>query len=161
MLETLRARFAGKRVVVLGVGNPMRGDDGVGACLADRLQGRVKATVVNAGDVPENYLGPVAADQPEVVVIVDAAELGTAPGEIAIIEANELAKTTLSTHNVSLSLFIEVLRSEVQADVFLLGVQPASTAFGAPLSPAIVTALRLLEELFQSCCPKSNSAPTP
>jgi hydrogenase 3 maturation protease len=160
MLETLRARLEGKRVVVLGVGNPIRGDDGIGPYLADRLQGKVEATVVNTGDVPENYLGPVAAARPEVVVIVDAAELGAGPGEMAIVEASELAETTLSTHKASLSLFIKVLQSEVQADIFLLGVQPASMAFGAPMSPAVVTALHLLEALFQSCCPKPSSTPS-
>jgi hydrogenase 3 maturation protease len=172
MLEMLRDRIEGKRVVVLGVGNPMRGDDGIGACLADRLQGNVNATVVNAGDVPENYLGPVAAARPEVVVIVDAAELGAAPGEIAIVEVNELGAeyprstrrvaggAALSTHNASLSLFIKVLQSEIQTDVFLLGVQPASMAFGAPMSRAVAAALRLLEDLFQSCCPEPTSALT-
>lgn len=103
----------------------------------------------------------MAAAQPEVVVIVDAAELGAAPGEMAIVETNELAEVVLSTHNASLRLFIQVLRSEVQADVFLLGVQPASMAFGAPMSQAVVTTLRLLEGLFQSCYPASTSAPTP
>lgn len=160
MLEALRDRLEGKRVVVLGVGNPMRGDDGIGPCLADRLQGNVSATVVNAGDVPENYLGPVAASRPEVVVIVDAAELGAAPGEIAIVEVNELAgRAALSTHNASLRLFIKVLQSEIQTDVFLLGVQPASMAFGAPMSQVVVAALHLLEDLFKSCYPEPTSVP--
>jgi hydrogenase 3 maturation protease len=165
MLEALRDRLEGKRVVVLGVGNPMRGDDGIGPCLADRLQGNVSATVVTAGDVPENYLGPVAAARPEVVVIVDAAELGAAPGEMAIVEVNELAAGraalgwAASTHNASLRLFIKVLQSEIQTDVFLLGVQPASMAFGAPMSQAVVAALHLLEDMFKSCYPEPTSVP--
>jgi hydrogenase maturation protease len=100
------------------------------------------------------------AVQPEVVVIVDAAELGDTLGAMAIVEANKLAGATLSTHKASLSLFIMALRFEVQADIFLLGVQPASIAFGAPMNPAVATTLRLLEDMFQSCWSRSTNAPT-
>lgn len=153
MLEELRKRLNGKRTVVLGIGNPLRGDDGVGSQLALRLQGKVNALVVDAGEVPENYLGPIVAARPEAVVIVDAAELGAAPGTIAIIEADALDGASLSTHNASLSLFVKVLCAEIQPDVFLLGVQPASSAFGAAMSQPVERALGILEELLRNSLP--------
>ncbi len=150
MLQELRERFSGKRTVILGIGNLLRGDDGLGSRLAARLQGRVNALVVDAGEVPENYLGPIVAARPEVVIIVDAAALGDSPGAMAIIEVDALDAAGLSTHNASLSLFVKALRAEIQPDVFLLGVQPCSTAFGAPMSRSVTGALDVLEELLCS-----------
>ena len=44
MLEHLKSHLKGK-VVILGVGNLMRGDDGVGSLLASGIQGKVPFTV--------------------------------------------------------------------------------------------------------------------
>jgi Ni,Fe-hydrogenase maturation factor len=54
MFDELQRRLEGKRSVLLAVGNAMRGDDALGPTLADRLQGKVSATIVDAGEVPEN-----------------------------------------------------------------------------------------------------------
>ncbi len=158
MLDGLRRRVEGKKAVLLGVGNLLRGDDAIGPALAGRLQGKVAATVIDAGDVPENYLGVVTAAQPEVVVIVDAAELGATPGDAAIIEVSDLGGSVLSTHNASLSLFLQVLRSEIQPDVVVLGVQPSSTGYGASMSPSVAATVDLLEELFRRCWPPATSS---
>jgi len=160
MLDRLRPRLEGKQAVLIGVGNPLRGDDGLGPVLVQELQGRVGATLIDAGDVPENYLGVVASAGPDVVVIVDAAELGASPGDLALMEVDELDGTSLSTHNASLRLFVQVLLSEVQADVFVLGVQPASTGFGAPISPMVGATIDLLQRVFAGCWP-TNARPAP
>jgi hypothetical protein len=44
--------------------------------LVDFLHVRVEATLINAGEVPENYLSSIHAAQPEVVLIIAALELG-------------------------------------------------------------------------------------
>ncbi len=80
MIEQLRERLQGKRTLILGIGNSMRGDDGVGPALIERLQGKVSATLIDGGEVPENYLGPIEAAGPEAVLIVDAADLKAAAG---------------------------------------------------------------------------------
>ena len=77
MFDELKRRLEGKRGVLLAIGNPLRGDDAVGPCLAARLQGKVAATIVDAGDVPENYVDVVAAARPQVIVLVDAAATST------------------------------------------------------------------------------------
>jgi Ni,Fe-hydrogenase maturation factor len=47
-------RVRGNRTVILGIGNPLQGDDGVGPSLVDFLHGWDAATLINAGEVPEN-----------------------------------------------------------------------------------------------------------
>ena len=149
VLEQLRDRLSGKRVVILGVGNPLRGDDGAGPALIERLLGKVDATLIDAGDVPENYLGPVEAARPQVVLIVDAALFGANPGDIALVEIEELAGSNISTHNSSLALVARVIGSMTGAEVLLLAIQPETISFGAPLSPSVIKALDYLEGLLR------------
>lgn len=144
--QSIEKRLRGKRVTILGVGNKLRGDDGVGSWLAERLAGKVAATVIDAEELPENYLGPVSAGRPEVLMIVDAADMQAQPGNLGIIEQDDIASSGLSTHSASLSLFLMVLQSEIQPDVFVLGIQPQDISFGAPLSPPVVESLGLIEE---------------
>ena len=54
MLDALSTRLCGKRTVILKVGNILEGDDAVGPYLVDLLHGRVEATLINAGEVPDN-----------------------------------------------------------------------------------------------------------
>jgi hydrogenase 3 maturation protease len=149
ILKILRERVEARKVVVLGVGNPMRGDDGLGPALAERLQSKVRATVINAEEVPENYLGKIVAAQPQVVMIVDALDIGLSPGDVALVEVDRLGGASPSTHSASLSLCGQYLRKETQADVFLLGVQPLQTGLGAPLSPAVEATINLIENVLQ------------
>lgn len=142
--------------MLLAVGNPMRGDDGVGPWLAERLQGKVSATIVDAGEVPENYVGVVAAEQPEIVVIVDAADFGAAAGGAAIIAPDDLAGPRFSTHNASLRLFLRFLQSEVPGEIVVVGVQPSQTGYGEPMSPAVVATVGMLQDLFERCWPPAT-----
>lgn len=157
MLQELRERLSGKRAAILGIGNPLRGDDGLGPHLASRLKDKVDALVLDVGEVPENYLGLVISAIPEVVILVDAIELKDRPGAIAIVEVNALEERCYSTHNASLSLFVKALCAEIQTDVFLLGVQPETIAWGAPISQTVIQALETLERLLLSTLPEAVS----
>lgn len=160
MWEELQSRLSGKRAVILGVGNPLRGDDAIGPALAEQLQGYVDATVLNVGGVPENYLGTVASAQPEVVLLIDAAEMGVEPGSVAMIELDQLADMMFSTHTASLGLLARVIQSDTHADIFMLGIQPLTRAFGAPMTPPMKAAASLLKQMLISCCPVIESTST-
>ena len=149
MIEQLRERLKGKKTVILGIGNSMRGDDGVGPALIERLQGKVSATLIDGGEVPENYLGPIEAAKPEAVLIVDAADLRASPGDVALIEIEQLAQTGISTHNASLGLFASVVQSLTGADILVLAVQPEFNSFGAGMSEAVERTLEWLEEALE------------
>jgi hydrogenase 3 maturation protease len=56
MLDHLKPYLKGK-VVILGVGNTLRSDDGVGSLLAKRIKEKVPFIVWDTGVSPENYLG--------------------------------------------------------------------------------------------------------
>ncbi len=136
---------------VVGVGNPLRGDDAVGPAVIERLGKLAGARLFDAGPAPENYLGPVGALRPERILFVDACDFRAAPGEFRIFEMPEierLAAGLVSTHTLPLTMTAQLFAAE-GARVSLLGIQPESLEFGAPLSgpveralPAVLAAVR-------------------
>jgi hydrogenase 3 maturation protease len=141
--EELARRLSG-RVVVVGVGNPLRGDDAAGCLVARRLQGTPGVRVVEAEEVPESFVGDIAAAMPDVVALVDAVDLGAEPGAVAMLEREQVATYAPTTHRMPLSLVMEVVQRRTGADVFLIAVQPLTLAFGAKVSPEVSATVEVL-----------------
>ncbi len=137
------------RVVILGIGNDLRGDDGLGSLLAQELQGRVKGVVFDGGRTPENYLGKIIWEKPDTVLIVDALDMGGRPGEVTIQEPGRLSKGEFSTHHLSLPLIASIIQSDTRTKVFIIGVQPERIKFGDRLSPRVERTLERLKGIFE------------
>ncbi len=129
--------------LVVGVGHPLRGDDAVGSAVAAALEPCFAARVIDAGSVPESYLGPMTAVAGRPVVFVDAVLHGGAPGSWCLVPALELAARAPDTHRASLHLMAELLSAHGIA-AWVVGIQPRDTDFGATLS---VPAERAVAEL--------------
>jgi len=138
--DMLREMLRGAvRVAVVGVGSRIRGDDAVGVEVARRLgEARLRGVlVVEAETTPENFTGVIRRFNPSHVVIVDAADFGGKPGDVAITaDASSLGGVTFSTHRTSLSVFAKFVEASVGASVIFIGVQPKSTA-GEEMSPEV------------------------
>ncbi|MFC1675221.1 hydrogenase 3 maturation endopeptidase HyCI [Candidatus Omnitrophota bacterium] len=148
MLAHLKAHLTGK-VVILGIGNTLRSDDGIGSILAARIKDRVPYIVYDAGTAPENYLGKIIKDAPDNIIIIDAVDFGGKPGDSRIVEGEDLKSTNLfSTHNASISLTINYLKSNLKADIIVLIIQPKSIAFGDKMTPELTSALEKLDSFF-------------
>ena len=84
--------------LLIGYGNPLRGDDGVGWAVVDALQNRTGVTAVST-----HQLLPELADQiarAEKVIFVDATVEGV-PGEIRITAVSPQTSGSASTHQMS------------------------------------------------------------
>lgn len=138
-------QFKGKMVIV-GIGNTMRGDDGFGPALIKKIKGEVKALCIDTGAAPENYIGKIARENPDTILIVDAVHLGLAPGEYDILRKSDIINRGLSTHDISAGMLIDFLEKETKADIYLLGVQPERVSFGDEMSDAVKKALVELSE---------------
>jgi len=149
-LEHVKEHLKGK-VVILGIGNTLRSDDGVGSLLASRIKEKVPYVVYDAGASPENYLEKIIKDNPENIVIIDAADFGGKPGEIAVLENEQFQSVNLfSTHNASLYLTINYLQSQIKPNIIILVIQPKTIKFGDELSPEAAKVLEELEEWFSA-----------
>jgi len=153
--ELLAARLVGETVVV-GVGNPLRGDDAAGCVVARTLRESTELAaipglrVVEAEEVPESFLDLIIRPRPDTVILVDAVEMGEPPGSAALLEVGELEDREGSTHRPSLSLVAHYIRAETGADVFLLGIQPGEREPGAPLSVEVREAATSLANVLEA-----------
>ena len=129
------------RVVVLGVGNPLKGDDGFGPALIERLDGKTEAVCIDAGSTPENYGGKIVKIKPDTIIIADAVHLGRRAGECEVLRKDDIARTGLSTHDLSLDMFIGYLEEGTGADIYMIGVQPLDVSFGSDMSESVRDAL--------------------
>ena len=144
--DDLKARLKGT-VLVVGIGNTLRGDDGFGPRMIERLEGKVSATLLDVGEVPESYLGRVLEQKARTILVLDAADIGEAAGTATILEGDDLAGCNVSTHQMPLELFFRYLRENTHADVFALGVQPKQIALGSEMSPEVESTAGILSEV--------------
>ena len=144
--DDLKARLKGT-VLVVGIGNTLRGDDGFGPRMIERLEGKVSARLLDVGEVPESYLGRVLEQKARTILVLDAADIGEAAGTATILEGDDLAGCNVSTHQMPLELFFRFVRENSQADVFALGVQPKQISLGSEMSPEVETTAGILSEV--------------
>jgi hydrogenase maturation protease len=93
--------------------------------------------VVDAGTAPENATGLLRRFGPEVVVLVDAAEMGDPPGAVRWLEGERALGCSASTHTLPLGLLVRFLAESLGCRVRLLGIQPARIATGSRLSAPV------------------------
>lgn len=130
---------AGRRVAVVGVGNTLRGDDGAGPAVVAQLHGG-RARAIDAGIVPENFLGVLIEAAPDVVLFVDTLDRGAAPGDCSVIAPGELEARGPDTHAPSLRLMARLMEQR-GIECWLLGIQPGPSTIGVGLTPPVATAV--------------------
>ena len=142
----LRRRIgAARKVVVLGVGNTMKGDDAAGLIAADLVEKGLaglktdpaRIRVIQTYDVPENFTGRIRAFGPDLVLLIDAARGKRRAGAVFPVDVSAITVDDLSTHKIPLSAFVRYLDEDMGAKTLILGIQPAAVAFGGPVSPAV------------------------
>ena len=140
-------RLAPPRVCILGVGSDLRGDDSAGLMVARTLlqclppNEESNILVIEGGPAPENYTGKIRAFQPNLVLIVDAANITEAPGTIQWIPLDSIDGMSASSHSLPLSVLAHFLTLELGCDVAILGIQPEQNGIGAEVSPLVSAAI--------------------
>jgi hydrogenase 3 maturation protease len=132
-----------KRVVIAGIGNPIRSDDFVGTRIVQELEGKVSANVrlIECETVPESYILEIEQFNPTHVLLVDAALLDLKPGEAKLFAPEQVAGySAVSSHVLPLRVFSDYLRESTKAKVALLLIQPKNLEFGEGLSSELQAA---------------------
>lgn len=139
---------------LVGVGNPEQGDDGLGVSLAAALSRRLERVpnapaVIDAGMLPERFVGRVAEEGYDSLVFLDAVDFGAEPGSVLVADGEEMASRfpQVSTHKISLGMLASWVESNGKTKARLVGVQPESMKFGQGLTPTVQKTLEVLEEL--------------
>lgn len=156
------------RTVVIGLGNPLLGDDGLGLAALQRLRAEWSlpdsVELVDGGIWGMRLLPDIeAADR---LVLVDAIDVGAAPGTLQVLERDEIPRyleTKFSPHQVDLRdvLALAELRGTLPQHTVAIGLQPAAVEWSEEMSrevrsglDAVVQAVvRRLEGWGLSCRP--------
>lgn len=127
------------RVAVLGIGHELRGDDAAGVLIAKHLQALLgdaeDRLILYAGPAPENFCGAFRRFAPDLVLMIDAAQMDAVPGTVRLIPFEDVAGIGPSTHTLPLHLLAGYLASELGCEVVLLGIQPAKVEYGEVSAP--------------------------
>lgn len=120
-----------EKLIVLGVGNELKCDDGVGPYIIKRLQENIvedknRLLFIDAQTVPENFTGKIKKENPTHLIIVDACLMGSQPGEMKIVDKNDFANIGISTHSMSLSFFVKYLEQDGDFRIIFVGIEPES-----------------------------------
>ena len=129
-----------EKVVVAGIGNPIRMDDFVGTKIVQDLWGKVseKIYLIECETVPENFMQQIIDFNPTHVLLIDAAILGLKPGNSRLIRPERLmAFPAYSTHALPLRIFCEYLAKTTEAKIALLLIEPKKADFGEGLTPEV------------------------
>ncbi|MGB6370946.1 MAG: hydrogenase maturation peptidase HycI [Atribacterota bacterium] len=125
-----------KKNILLGIGNTLRGDDGIGSIIAQRFKDRDWLSI-DCGVVPENFTSIIKKNKPDLVVLIDAVEMDLKSGEFRIISPDRISALHLTTHSMPLSFLISYLKEYTQELIFI-GIQPKVIDYSNSVSTKIL-----------------------
>lgn len=132
------------RLALLGIGHELCGDDAVGvrvaAALRPLLSGDPRLLVLEAGPAPENFTGALRRFQPDLVILLDSALMGEAPGTVRWLDWQDTEGMSASTHTLPLNILASYLTAELGCTLALIGIQPGQTFADAPLTSPVQAA---------------------
>jgi len=143
----------GTKTVIVGIGNTLKGDDGAGPLVCEKLQkAKVSADVIDAGTVPENYIQPIIKKAPQNLLVIDAIDFSASAGTMNIFRPQQLNSLIISTHTLSPRLFVDMVTQAIDVNVYFIGIQPAQTKLAEAVSEQVNNAVerlvRILAEIF-------------
>ncbi len=136
------------RTVILGVGNDIKGDDGVGSYIARRLERQFRS--IDGKSVPEAYAYEVISHKPDIVLIIDAAKMGSRPGSVGVFTKEDVKNISSSTHSMPLSMLSKHLEKEAGCMVYIIGIEPMETEFDMKLTDTVRKSADNMVEILKS-----------
>ena len=138
-------------LLVLGLGNVLLADDGVGSAAVTELRDRYEpcdgARVLDGGTLGLSLLPYL--DQADIVILVDAIRADAPPGSFVRLDGDNVGPavaTRLSPHQIGVADLLDGARwlDRYPARVILLGLVPESIELALGLTPSVARALPCL-----------------
>jgi len=134
-------------ILVLGVGNELRGDDAFGPLVIQSLREEIPEgkAMLWFGESPENFIGSIK-ERPDKLIILDTAQMDREPGTVELVDPAAIVSQP-STHKLPLSLLIDQLRP---GETIFIAAQPKETGFNSEPSREILKAVKKAEKMILS-----------
>ncbi|OFY65999.1 MAG: hypothetical protein A2V64_10185 [Bacteroidetes bacterium RBG_13_43_22] len=120
----------GKKILFVGIGNVLKSDDGVGVYISSNIKKKDDISSLTVETSIENYIGKINSLKPDLLVLIDCADLKSSAGTYKLLDVNQIQDITFNTHNISLRRLSELF----EMPVFMLGIQPEKVEFGENIS---------------------------
>ena len=151
--EDLKKIIKGK-TVILGIGNPLRGDDAAGAELADRLKNNFDC--INGEEVPENYTQDIISKKPDTLIIIDVINIMGKPGDIILLKPEQLRDECFNSHHVPIKVLVSYLKNFIKDNIYIIGIQPKLMQYGSEISKEVSESIDILEKIFSDISELKN-----
>ena len=133
-----------EKLIILGVGNELKSDDGIGPFIISRLKKENiendNLLLIDAQTVPENFTGKIRKENPTHLIIVDACLMNSDPGDMKIVDKDDFASIGISTHSMSLSFFVKYLEQDSDINIIFVGIEPKTMDWGNAPTPSVQNA---------------------
>lgn len=146
------------KVLILGVGNTLLSDDGVGIHIADSLRPLAakhpEITIIDGGTLGLSLLPEI--EDAAALIVVDAGEVGGDPGEIRVFRNGDmdrqLAGRKSTVHEVTVADLLAAagMSGNQPEERALVAIQPASTDWGLAPTPEVSKAIPRAGKLVRS-----------
>ncbi len=118
---------------VIGMGNPLKMDDNLGNLIASRLElPKENFLVIEAGQMPSNFIGTVEKFGPDVIYFVDVAFFDAEAGDVKLFPIDAASEANASTHSLPITFFKGFFP---KTKLSLIGIQPKRIDYGEELTP--------------------------
>ena len=138
--------------IVLGIGNRLGGDDAAGTHLVDILNRRRQTAMgssaseiiaIDAGTAPEGYTSVIRRQRPDLLILIDTADMGLPPGTLRTIAPDRVNILSFSTHHIPIPMFVSYVK-KFCGKVLVIGVQPEQTETGKGISKTVHRSVKKL-----------------
>lgn len=122
--NTLR-KYKKEEIIFIGLGNPFRSDDGLGIEFINRIKVKLPNAYTEFDNIDEIILNLCENQISGLVIFIDSTELNEKPGELKILEFDEIEDINKYFHKIPLKLYMKLLQISGK-ETYLLGIQPKS-----------------------------------
>lgn len=123
-----------EKLILLGVGNILKTDDGAGPYIISKLEEKENVLLIDGQTMPENFTGLIRKENPSHLLIIDACLMDEEPGTVKLVNREDFVNIGISTHSMSLNYFVKYLEKDLPVKVVNIGIQPESMDFGEELT---------------------------
>lgn len=137
------------KTLILGMGNLLLCDEGVGVHVARSLSRRElpsSVSVVEAGTAFLDVLPDI--EKADRILLIDAMEGGGTPGSVYRVPFDQCQHPEMlaSLHGLDISRVLYMAGNDRSPVVTVFGIEPACIEWGTELSPAVARVLPAVEE---------------
>ena len=142
MLEIVKGFRDTGVIAIIGLGNKLRRDDGIGVYVASKLKSSLRnvggVEVIVAEDRVDYAARELGKLRPDLIIVIDAMEFHESPGEIRVVRLEDVEEPYAYTHRIPMKTVFKLIG--IKAPTYVLGIQIASRDFGEELSKEVKAA---------------------